>query len=138
MRCPQCNKVVDNNITYCPYCQYCLQKQPTWVQLKSLKSFFTTALVLGALLGIIVLAPSLKNEPETLKETETLKPPIIITPPPDIQKTLTNSIGMEFMLIPAGEFDMGSPKNEKDRYSDEGPVHRVKITKAFYMGKYEV
>lgn len=54
------------------------------------------------------------------------------------QKTLINSIGMEFILIPAGEFDMGSPLNEKYRESSEGPVHRVKLTSAFYMGKYEV
>ena len=27
----------------------------------------------------------------------------------------TNSIGMEFMLIPAGEFDMGSPSSEEGR-----------------------
>jgi formylglycine-generating enzyme required for sulfatase activity len=54
------------------------------------------------------------------------------------QKTVANSIGMEFVFIPNGEFDMGSPSNEKDRYSHERPVHRVKISKAFYMGKYEV
>lgn len=51
------------------------------------------------------------------------------------QKTIINSIRMEFVSIPAGEFDMGSPSNEKDRDSDEGPVHRVKISNAFYMGK---
>ncbi|MCZ7393076.1 MAG: formylglycine-generating enzyme family protein [Candidatus Methanoperedens sp.] len=45
---------------------------------------------------------------------------------------------MEFVLIPAGEFDMGSPESEKDRDGNEGPVHHVKISKAFYMGKYEV
>lgn len=45
---------------------------------------------------------------------------------------------MEFVQIPAGEFDMGSPANEKDRGSDEGQVHHVKIARAFYMGKYEV
>jgi len=54
------------------------------------------------------------------------------------QKIITNSIGMEFVQIPAGEFDMGSPSNEKDRDSDEGPVHHVKISNAFYIGKYEV
>ncbi len=54
------------------------------------------------------------------------------------QKTITNSIGMEFVQIQAGEFDMGSPSNEKDRYDNEGPVHRVKISNAFYMGKFEV
>jgi formylglycine-generating enzyme required for sulfatase activity len=54
------------------------------------------------------------------------------------QKTITNSIGMEFVQIPAGEFDMGSPANENDRFDNEGPVHRVKISNAFYMGKFEV
>jgi formylglycine-generating enzyme required for sulfatase activity len=54
------------------------------------------------------------------------------------QKTITNSIGMEFVQIQAGEFDMGSPSNEKDRYDTEGPVHRVKISNAFYMGTFEV
>jgi len=54
------------------------------------------------------------------------------------EASFTNSIGMEFVLIPAGEFEMGSPWNEKGRHDDEGPVHRVKISNAFYMGKYEV
>lgn len=54
------------------------------------------------------------------------------------QRTISNSIGMELVLIPPGEFDMGSPADEKDRDSDEGPVHSVKISNAFYMGKYEV
>ena len=45
---------------------------------------------------------------------------------------------MHFVFIPAGEFMMGSPENEKDRFGGEGPVHKVKITKPFYLGKYEV
>src|SRR5215510_10432312 len=49
-------------------------------------------------------------------------------------KTLTNSIGMEFALIPAGTFTMGSDTGDPD----ERPVHQVTISKAFYMGKYEV
>ena len=52
--------------------------------------------------------------------------------------TFTNSIGMEFVYIPAGEFEMGSPLDEEGRDSDEGPVRHVTIEKAFYMGKYEV
>ena len=46
--------------------------------------------------------------------------------------------GILLRLIPAGEFDMGSPDSEQERWEDEGPVHRVKISKAFYIGKYEV
>ncbi|MDA1138447.1 MAG: formylglycine-generating enzyme family protein [Planctomycetota bacterium] len=45
--------------------------------------------------------------------------------------------GMHLVFIPAGEFMMGSPKNEKDRAKDE-TQHRVTVTKPFYMGKYEV
>lgn len=54
------------------------------------------------------------------------------------QKTINNSIGMEFVLIPAGEFNMGSPSDEEDREKYESPLHTVKIENAYYMGKYEV
>jgi formylglycine-generating enzyme required for sulfatase activity len=56
-----------------------------------------------------------------------------------IDMDYTNSIGMEFVLIPAGEFLMGSDK-EKDQDADdhETPQHRVRISKPFYLGKYEV
>ncbi len=46
--------------------------------------------------------------------------------------------GMEFVLVPAGEFMMGSPSKEEGRYNDEGPVHKVTIEYSFYMGKYPV
>jgi len=46
--------------------------------------------------------------------------------------------GIEMVFIPAGEFQMGSPSSEYGRKDDEGPVHTVRITKPFYMGKYEV
>ncbi len=45
---------------------------------------------------------------------------------------------MEFVLIPAGTFRMGSPSTEPGRDSDEGPVHEVRISQPFYLGKYEV
>jgi formylglycine-generating enzyme required for sulfatase activity len=43
---------------------------------------------------------------------------------------------MEFVLIPAGTFQMGS--NDSDAFDDEKPVHTVRITQPFYLGKYEV
>jgi len=45
---------------------------------------------------------------------------------------------IELILIPAGEFRMGSPDFEADRDPAEGPVHRVQIAKPFYLAKYEV
>ena len=44
---------------------------------------------------------------------------------------------LELVLIPAGDFLMGSPQDEEGRDDDEGPVHRVRITRPFYIGKYE-
>jgi len=59
---------------------------------------------------------------------------------------------MEFVLIPAGEFMMGSSitpeevirryhsrlKTSYFKFRDEHPQHRVRITKPFYLAKYEV
>jgi formylglycine-generating enzyme required for sulfatase activity len=42
------------------------------------------------------------------------------------------------ILIPAGEFMMGSPDSENDAGDGETPQHRVRITKPFYLGKYLV
>ncbi len=43
---------------------------------------------------------------------------------------------MEFVLIPAGTFQMGS--NDRDAWTHEQPVQTVRIIKPFYLGKYEV
>ena len=46
----------------------------------------------------------------------------------------SNSIGMEFVLIPAGTFPMGAKRG----YVDERPVHQVTISRPFYLGRYPV
>ena len=65
---------------------------------------------------------------------------------------ITNSIGMKLVLIPPGEFTMGSPKElieeelkrpgndqwYKEQSAGEGPQHRVRITRPFYLGTYLV
>ena len=50
---------------------------------------------------------------------------------------VVNSIGMVLVPIPAGEFQMGSPETEEGRMDNE-TEHLVKITKAYYLGAYEV
>ena len=68
---------------------------------------------------------------------------------------VANSIGMRLVLIPPGDFDMGSTPEEVARLLEEGkqqnapgwyldrvlaeaPQHRVKISKPFYLGVCEV
>ena len=49
-------------------------------------------------------------------------------------ETWRNSLGIEFVLIPAGKFMMGSDKGG----DDEKPVHEAHLSKPFYLGQYEV
>src|SRR5580765_8944340 len=49
-----------------------------------------------------------------------------------------NAIGMEFMKISSGEFMMGCSMGDTSCKEDEKPQHRVRITKAFEMGRTEV
>ena len=44
----------------------------------------------------------------------------------------------EMVATPAGTFLMGSPEDEKGRYSDESPHHRVMIRYRFAIGRYPV
>jgi len=53
------------------------------------------------------------------------------------RKKITNSLGMEFVFIPAGKFIMGSHKDEPNRYGDE-TQHKVVLTKGFYMQTTEI
>ena len=47
-----------------------------------------------------------------------------------------NSVGMEFVWIPPGEFTMGSSGGSAN--ADEWPVRGVRISRGFYMGRFEV
>ena len=72
-----------------------------------------------------------------------------------VQVEYENSIGMRFVLIPPGEFDMGSTEEEIarllaearvakaphwyiERLPAEAPRHLVQITKPFWLGCHEV
>ncbi len=52
--------------------------------------------------------------------------------------TLTNSVGMQFALIPPGTFWMGSRAREPERNDNEGPRHEVEIAQPFYFGVHLV
>jgi len=60
------------------------------------------------------------------------------SPPKEIAVDLGKGVKLEMVLIPAGEFLMGSPDSDKDASAEEKPQHRVRITKPFYLGKHPV
>jgi formylglycine-generating enzyme required for sulfatase activity len=72
-------------------------------------------------------------------------------PSPQPMPGWTNSIGMKFVRIEPGEFDMGSTKDQIDQlmrlltmsphpewWTGEQPQHSVKITRPFLLGVHEV
>jgi formylglycine-generating enzyme required for sulfatase activity len=54
--------------------------------------------------------------------------------PSSQEHSLVSSIGMAFVWIPAGEFQMGSDEGQ----GDEKPVHTVHISRPFALGQYLV
>lgn len=52
--------------------------------------------------------------------------------------TYTNSLGMDFVLVPPGVFLMGSPDSDEDAREDERPQHLVTISQPLYLGRYPV
>jgi formylglycine-generating enzyme required for sulfatase activity len=59
-------------------------------------------------------------------------------PPEKTREWRDPATGMEFVLVPAGRFLLGSPPKEDGRKEGEGPQTEVEISRDFYLGKYEV
>ncbi|MDR1050399.1 MAG: formylglycine-generating enzyme family protein [Deltaproteobacteria bacterium] len=62
-----------------------------------------------------------------------LAPPLAPDAPADSPQVYSNSVGMQFVQIPAGSFVMGGGK-----YPDEMLAHEVDIPRTFYLGRFEV
>ncbi|AFY39448.1 Sulphatase-modifying factor protein [[Leptolyngbya] sp. PCC 7376] len=69
------------------------------------------------------------------------------TLPKSLVEELGNGVKLEMILIPKGNFLMGNTDEEvarlikesgDDWYNCEKPLHRVEITEAFYLGKFQV
>jgi formylglycine-generating enzyme required for sulfatase activity len=68
---------------------------------------------------------------------EAPRPRPVLRPGAPLPAQATNSLGMKFMLVPAGQFLMGSPETEEGRQDDEWQ-HAVMLTRPFYLGIYPV
>jgi formylglycine-generating enzyme required for sulfatase activity/serine/threonine protein kinase len=94
----------------------------------------------GALaLAVLVLVPLMLLWPKDRARVKAPERPLKPAPTTADAKPqpIANSVGMKLMLIPAGEYWMGSPGSEPNREPHEGPQHLVRITKPFYLGVHE-
>jgi formylglycine-generating enzyme required for sulfatase activity len=84
----------------------------------------------------LIEAPSTLLKPSTGPLLKTLKE---VPPAPAPGESFRDCDACpEMVVIPAGSFMMGSPKDEEGRSDDEGPQHKVTIARPFAVGKYEV
>ncbi|MBC8427138.1 MAG: formylglycine-generating enzyme family protein [Deltaproteobacteria bacterium] len=119
-----------------------------------MKKFAVTALIalgLSVLLFFYFSTDNRKPKTEPIKEMEASRLETELRPEISSnfeQETLTNSLGMKFVKIPAGNFMMGSGLSpaeiekqyggKKEWYEDDLPQHRVTITRPFHVQTTEV
>ena len=108
--------------------------------------FIFVSIVGATLFALLNKAPSTARPSSSatpLPETGAAIPNKNVTEKANVESTaaqtgspsiLSNSIGMDFKLVPAGTFTMGSDSGNLD----EKPAHRVTLTNPFYIGVYEV
>src|SRR5438132_190822 len=82
--------------------------------------------MVGVLLACAA-APSRGDEPLSVAQERALKP----------GDSFRECAGCpEMVVVPPGAFTMGSPEDELERSSDEGPQHRVTIARRFAVGRF--
>lgn len=101
-------------------------------------------------LAICVITINLVSGQGTRRPRAAKKPAVTAQPPaappavaptvdtPEAIAARLRAVNIEFVWIEPGTFQMGTPYGEPGRDSDEGPVHPVKITQGFFIGKFEV
>jgi formylglycine-generating enzyme required for sulfatase activity len=102
-------------------------------------------LLFGKVRDDVLASTANEQEPYTYAslggEAIYLKPPVAaaLTLPSNTPLTFRDCAKCpEMVVIPAGEFVMGSPNDETDHEKDEGPQHLVAIAAPFAVGRYEV
>jgi serine/threonine protein kinase/formylglycine-generating enzyme required for sulfatase activity len=108
----------------------------------------------GLLLAVLALGGWLLSRPgkvENVTSGTTSRGPGTEEPPPGVSAgqvqaaralgvpvRVTNCLGMQLNLIPAGKFLMGRAPNEPAGQTPGGPQRQASIAAAFYMGVHEV
>jgi len=89
--------------------------------------------------SVSALAPKLRNHPCDAVASRFETPRVeVVGELPRTRVFQRGDLRIETILIPAGEFLMGSPDDELNRDDDEGPVHRVHISHPYGLGKFTV
>lgn len=86
------------------------------------------------MLSVVLLGYALNRGKDATPDNGTAPVTTASAKPADYTATLPNGVKLEMVAIPAGTFQMGSTNGG----SDEKPVHSVRLTQPFLLGRYEV
>lgn len=84
--------------------------------------------------GALLISVSMSVPPLLIHHRTKNKPP----EPPPPPAWATSKLRPAMLEIPAGRFQMGSPKDEKDRLEERETQHDVRITRPFVLAETEV
>ncbi len=91
----------------------------------------------GLLAGVLLVAAAgaalVLDRPETRPGDAA-----VAAPTPESPTRVTNSVGMAFVPVPAGEFRMGSPADERGREADLEAQHLVTVPRPYFLAATEV
>ena len=87
---------------------------------------------------ILIFMPAVPSCRTCEKESKQPRPQDAQTITIALTNLPTGAKPLEMILIRPGEFTMGSAENSRSRLSREWLPHKVTLTEAFYLGKYEV
>jgi formylglycine-generating enzyme required for sulfatase activity/predicted Ser/Thr protein kinase len=105
-------------------------RRPPWLAV-------TGVVLLMALLPVALL---LSGAGKREQEADPTKGPLqqVRRGPKELTVDLGNKVKLDLVRIEPGEFLMGAPEGEAEALDSEKPQHTVRITRPFYLGKYEV
>ncbi|MEW6239064.1 MAG: formylglycine-generating enzyme family protein [Candidatus Omnitrophota bacterium] len=89
--------------------------------------------IVGALLLVFFIL-SCAMTPEQSAKTKAATAEFTV----DLPNLPQGAVPLRLVRISPGSFLMGSPESEAGREANEGPQHRVMISKDFYLGAYEI
>ena len=86
------------------------------------------------------IAPPLPVSRTAATPSRTVPAPSVPAPVPgrNVVVDLGGGVALDLLWIGPGTFTMGSPETEVGRSGDEGPQRQVRVTKGYWLGKYEV
>lgn len=82
--------------------------------------------------------PRDEPQPPSEKQGATAKTAGLVRVPAGPREVWRDSLGMTFVLIPAGQYERGASPGEIDASADERPRHLVRISRDFLVGQHEV